>query len=143
MPSSSAAFPTTSWHWLRLGALAVVAIAIYLWLSREADHCDVYFHTEQSRVTAELLSESGDLVMPPFTLPNLQPVRLPKGAYRVRLTSPDYFGHTTHILVDEDRAFEIHLPNQLVGGVSIPPNHGFSHRNQEYQQPATARFLFV
>jgi len=56
--------------------------------------------TDGFPLTAEVFDDSGQLVIPPFTVPTEQPVPLPAGEYRVQFSAPGELSQTQLFTVD-------------------------------------------
>ena len=80
---------------------AIAGFAAY----REARLGGVVLTTDDPHATAEILDDGDEsAVVPPFSLPTRQPLPLPEGAYRVRVSAPGEPGATARLLVDRGAA---------------------------------------
>ncbi len=68
----------------------------------------VSFKTEGPNLVAEVLEADQDrAVLPPFTVPTTEPVALPAGSYRVRLSAPRRAAETSQLLVDSGSQLDL------------------------------------
>jgi hypothetical protein len=58
---------------------------------------------------AEILDDQDGLVVPPFTVPTREPVALPAGEYRVRLSSPGTLSETYRFLVERGQEHDFRV----------------------------------
>ncbi len=67
--------------------------------------------TDGPALSAEVLDESDQLVVPRFTVPTQQPVPIPKGSYRMRLAGPRHMSETflTQVQRGAEQRFSIRL----------------------------------
>ncbi|MCI0681893.1 MAG: serine/threonine-protein kinase [Gemmataceae bacterium] len=87
------------------GAVAAVllVIGILTWrdwqLRSRLGH--VALTSEGASLVAEILDDNDDLVVPQFTAPTQQPVAVPAGRYRLRLSTPGRLSETYDLLVEQ------------------------------------------
>jgi outer membrane protein assembly factor BamB len=60
-----------------------------------------FLATDGPALEAEVFDANDELVIPPFTVPTRQPVSLPGGLYRVRLSAPGQLSETYQMLVEQ------------------------------------------
>ena len=73
--------------------------------------------TDGPNLVAEVLEAGQDrAVMPSFTVPTTEPVALPAGSYRLRLSTPGQAAETTQLLVErgQQRDYTVGLKQQLL-----------------------------
>src|SRR6516164_997384 len=94
----------------RAAALAVLATLLLLgagvfgWLTyRESQLGQVSFKTPGPAGRAEVFDAEGRLLLPPFTVPREDPIALPCGWYRLRVTVPGQLSEDYQLLVEEGR----------------------------------------
>jgi outer membrane protein assembly factor BamB len=78
----------------------------------------VSFSNDGPAQLVEIFGADDDiLVVPPFTSPTREPVRLPEGDYRVRLSAPYRISETYRMLVErgQTRSYRIDLSERLLG----------------------------
>jgi outer membrane protein assembly factor BamB/tRNA A-37 threonylcarbamoyl transferase component Bud32 len=87
------------------GAAAVALWVVYLILDWQ--HRDrlgwVQFETAGLALRAEVFTEDNTLAVPPFTAPTQQPLPLPEGDYRVRLSAENLLSETLPLLVQRGK----------------------------------------
>jgi outer membrane protein assembly factor BamB len=72
-----------------MAALLTLVVFLILNARQQAQRGWVVFETPGPALRAEVFAEDGTtLVVPPFTVPAQQPLPLPEGSYRVRLSAP-------------------------------------------------------
>jgi len=84
-------------------AAGIVGSSLY----RQSQLGYVSLKTGVPSLVAEVLEEGRDeQVLPPFTVPNTEPVALPAAAYRLRLSQPGHAAETVPLLVERGRRLE-------------------------------------
>jgi outer membrane protein assembly factor BamB/tRNA A-37 threonylcarbamoyl transferase component Bud32 len=86
--------------------LAVTAFFGWRWYV-ESQQGSFQIATDGGAFRAEVLDENGEAVVPSFTVPNDQPMSLPSGAYRLRLSAPGRLSQTYQLLVEQGRRREL------------------------------------
>ncbi len=101
---------------LATAAVAVVAtIALLLggsqwWQLRQAWRlATLKLNTQKGPLTAEVLTSGGDLVVPPFTVPNEQPLSIPEGEYRLRVSGRGAFSKTAWMTVKPRQSLQLNV----------------------------------
>jgi hypothetical protein len=69
----------------------------------------VLLTTDGMAFEGEVLDERGEPVLPAFTVPTRQPLALPAGAYRLRLSGPALLSETYDLLVERGRQREFEI----------------------------------
>jgi tRNA A-37 threonylcarbamoyl transferase component Bud32 len=107
--------PERGWRWLRkqrrsvllAGATALAAVVLVIgsivgWSRyQQAQLGQLSLKTDGGPpLIAEILDEHDRLVLKPFRVPTVEPVELPAGSYRVRLSGPDRLSETSLLLVE-------------------------------------------
>jgi serine/threonine protein kinase len=99
--------------------LVLLAVLLILDWRREALLGEVEFETDGPALLAEVFTEDGTrLAVPPFTAPTRQPLRLPEGNYRMRLSAPYRLSETFQMLVRRGppaEKYHIDLSERLLG----------------------------
>ena len=82
----------------------------------------VTLKTGQRLLTAEIRDEQGENVVPPFTLPNQQPLDVREGNYRLRLTAPRQLGTSVSMAVQrgQDQELTMNLPDRKLFELDVP-----------------------
>jgi hypothetical protein len=90
-------------------SVLLVIGAIFGWQWYRARHeGSLLLTTDSLAFEAEVLNERDEPVLPPFTVPTRQPVALPEGSYRLRLSAAEHLSETYQLLVEQglQRDFE-------------------------------------
>ena len=101
-----------------LVAVTLAAGAIFAWRTwREARQGQLVFTTEGPALAAEVVAgEDDQLVVPKFTVPTQEPLDLPEGHYRLRLSTPYRLSELFQFRVERgsQRCFPIELRDRLL-----------------------------
>jgi serine/threonine protein kinase len=95
--------------------LVVGAVFSQLWYN-ESQLGHVALTTDGPMLLAELLDENDELAMPAFSVPTAQPVALPAGSYRLRLSASGLLSETWRLHVERgiEREYPVRLGDQLL-----------------------------
>jgi len=69
----------------------------------------VVFESDGPSLVTEIFDESGNLVLPEFTTPTLQPVALPEGSYRARFSAPEQLSEEYQLLVERENTHRFNI----------------------------------
>lgn len=101
---------------LATAAVTVVATIALLvggsqwWQLRQAWRlATLKLNTQKGPLTAELLTAAGDIVVPAFTVPNEQPLSIPEGEYRLRVSGRGAFSKTAWMTVKPRQALQLNV----------------------------------
>jgi tRNA A-37 threonylcarbamoyl transferase component Bud32 len=98
-----------------VASVLVVVGSFFAWHAyREWQQGQVLLTTDGPALEAEVLNANDELVMPPFTVPARQPLSLPGGLYRVRLSAPGQLSETYEMLVEQglQSRYEVRLADR-------------------------------
>jgi tRNA A-37 threonylcarbamoyl transferase component Bud32/outer membrane protein assembly factor BamB len=83
-----------------VAALVLLVVLLVLDWRHHARMGSLELSTNGQALRAEVFAEDGvTLVVPPLTAPTQEPLRLPEGNYRVRLSAPQHLGETISLFV--------------------------------------------
>jgi hypothetical protein len=77
-----------------VAVFAMLAAAVGIWSYRASQLAHLEFTTVGAAITAEILDEFDQPVIPSFPVPTTAPVAVPAGAWRIRLTAPGLLSET-------------------------------------------------
>jgi hypothetical protein len=84
--------------------LVLVLAGVFAWHAyRDVPTGSVTLQFEGGTARAELFGADGKPAVPPFTLPMLAPLELPRGWYRLRVTQPGLLSEEYELLIEEGR----------------------------------------
>ncbi len=80
-----------------VAATIVLSLGSSLWWQQivASRNATLLLKTTAGPLTAEVLTRSGSLAVPPFTIPSQQPVSVPAGEYRLRVSGRGHFSKTS------------------------------------------------
>jgi predicted Ser/Thr protein kinase len=81
-----------------LGVVLLSAIGGYMW--HRSRMARLMLKTDHAPLTAELLDAADERILPPMSLPTLDPVELPAGDYRLRLSGPKRLSETFDVSLE-------------------------------------------